>query len=138
MSIVNQLEDIVFSTHVRFEYERDLVRWKTPEYWISRLDGDLRVGKWKGDCEDFALICRAECRALDVPIPTRLVFIECPVNEYFPEGGYHLVAEHEGWLMDVNSKYLISRDAAARQFGYKYLGMSGYNPGDPWHWITNP
>lgn len=135
-SSVDQCRDIVLKVHARFEYVPDLERWQTLEYWIGRLDGNLRVGNWKGDCEDFALICRDECDVLF--IPNRLVLCECPVSPIFPKGGYHLTTEHNGWLMDVNSELLISRDVAADRFGYRYIGMSGFNAGDPWHWIVNP
>lgn len=128
MWTVDDLETIQKDVHSRFTYVPDIERWKTMEYWISRLDGDLLEGKWEGDCDDFALLCRAALR--EKVIPNRLVFCYVP-PEPGSAGGYHLVTEVDGWLFDCRFPYVTDRGLR----NYQYIGMSGFNKGDPWHWI---
>ena len=120
---LDQLKAIQQRTQRRFTYVPDPVKWKTPDYWIGRQDGDLLAGKWEGDCDDFALICRAECRKL--AIANRLVLCWVP-----SQAGYHLVTEVEGWLFDCRFPHLMERDLTE----YVWIELSGYQPGDPWHW----
>lgn len=59
--------------------------------------------------------------------PARFIFCHCP-------GGYHLVAECNGWVLDnrytdVMTKPLLERD------GYSWISASGTKPGDSWRAI---
>lgn len=116
----------------RFDYVHDPVKWRTPEYWISRQEViAMAAGRASGDCEDYAAIVRAACRAaLPVAIPHRLVFCWVPPQGAQP-GGYHIGAEAGGWFADCRYPHLMERDFVP----YVWISLSGYLPGEPWHWV---
>lgn len=128
MSIVKEIAEVLDSVHTRFTYVPDLTQWGRADYWIAFSDGDFKA-RWKGDCEDFALLCRAELNALG--IPNRLVF--CQVPGYPENESYHIVLEVAGIILDVRYRTLQSRNT----IGYRWIALSGYKPGEPWHEITN-
>lgn len=120
--------------HRSFIYAPDAEKWKKPEYWMDKKDilSQSFAGQYEGDCDDFALIVRHECRLSD--IPNRLVFCW-----YEPGRGYHLVLEADGWVSDCNRPYLTERE----MLPYEWISMSGYERGDDWHYVkgfdfTNP
>jgi predicted transglutaminase-like cysteine proteinase len=97
-----------------FEYHTDLETWGLPDYWATI--GDLQLefdinNKIKGDCDDFAQLCRYAAMACG--IPSRLVLC------YTELGDYHCVAEIEsGWIFD-NRESLISHWTYLLGKGYK-------------------
>jgi predicted transglutaminase-like cysteine proteinase len=109
-----------------FTYVPDPVKWKSPDYWVSKQDilSMSVAGRYEGDCDDFALIVRHECRLAD--LPNRLVFCWVP-----QAAGYHLVLESDGWTSDCNHPHLTERDVIP----YEWISMSGFERGDPWHYI---
>jgi len=111
-----------------FTYVPDPEKWKTPDYWLSVKEvlSQSITGKYEGDCDDFALIMRHECRQAD--IPNRLCF--CWVPE---ASGYHLVMEAGGWIADNRYPHLMTRDLLY----YEWVMHSGYERGDDWHY-TKP
>ena len=77
------------------------------------------------NCDDFALACRQLCREKN--IPSRLVVCQTE------KGGYHLVTEVQGWILDNRQNGVVSRD----DLDYKWLKISGYEKGESWHSINN-
>ncbi len=127
---LRQLKAIHRHEFDRFDYVHDFAKWRTPEYWISHQEVlAMSCGRASGDCEDYAAIVRAECRRLI--IPNRLVFCYVPPQGGQP-GGYHIGLESGGWFSDCNHPHLIERDMVP----YVWISISGYEPGDPWHWIA--
>lgn len=116
----------------RFDYVRDLAKWRTPEYWISRQEVlAMATGRASGDCEDYAAIVRASCRAaLPIAIPHRLVFCWVPPANG-QEGGYHIGLEANGWFSDCIHPHLIERDLVP----YVWISLSGFEAGEPWHYV---
>lgn len=129
MSIVKEIAEVLDAVHARFTYVRDIERWKTADYWISKRDGDFKA-RWKGDCEDYALLCRDELNALG--IPNRLVF--CRVLDDTSGAPYHIVSEVAGIILDVRFRTLQTRNTLR----YEFISMSGYKAGEPWHEILPP
>lgn len=121
-SKLDKLSKVFHKVLNKFEYEPDLCKWETTEYWqnskeLKELEAD---GKLHGDCEDFALSCRDELDA--VGVPNRLVF--CLVGECG-----HLVLEVDGWILDCRQTEIIKRD----DLDYTWVSISGTKMGDPWH-----
>lgn len=114
----------------RFSYTSDQEARGVPEHWVDvdELAGlsefsTLTYGKFRDDCDGFALACRYQLRKVD--IPNRLIFCHVPVE------GYHLVLSVGGYILDNRSKWVIPRD----DVDYAWVSMSGYTKGDPWHLI---
>lgn len=120
---LKRIHRVVFDA---FTYVRDEDKWKKPEYWMDKKDilSQSFAGQYEGDCDDFALIVRHECRLAD--IPNRLIFCWVP-----QANGYHLGLEAEGWFSDCNHPHLMERDLVP----YEWISMSGYERGDDWHYI---
>lgn len=125
-STVDRLKAIHRRVFDDFEYIHDIEKWKVPDYWLSKQDilAMSILGKWKGDCDDMALIVRHFARLDD--IPNRLVF--CWVPE---ANGYHLGLEHEGWFSDCRYPHLMRRDDVP----YEWISLSGFQAGDKWHYV---
>ena len=109
----------------RFNYTSDIEQRGVPEHWVSSdelesLD-DAEKRTFKDDCDGYALACRYQCRK--VSIPNRLVFCQTETGEY------HLVLEVEGWILDNRRRWVIAR----HETGYRWISISGYEKGDPWH-----
>jgi len=117
LSTLNKTHKRVFKN---FEYVTDQKQYNKLEHWVTPEDVDNVVG----DCEDFALACRKILR--DENINSRLVFC---VTE---QGEGHLVLEANGWILDNRQRKVITRDKLQKQ-GYRWLKISGYEPGDPWY-----
>lgn len=120
---LKRIHRIVFDA---FTYVPDPVKWQLPDYWVNKQDilSMGLAGRYEGDCDDFALIVRHECRMAGVP--NRLVF--CWVPE---AAGYHLVLESDGWISDCNHPHLTERD----MIPYDWISMSGFERGDPWYYL---
>lgn len=119
-SIKSTLDTIHNKVLHSFTYCTDKEQYNTEEKWVMP---NPQV-KFTGDCEDFALACRAECRKLG--IPSRLVF--CATGQ---EG--HAVLECEGWILDNNQTSV----KAWQDVKYTWISISGYEAGDEWHDITS-
>jgi predicted transglutaminase-like cysteine proteinase len=125
---VEQFRHIHRQTFDAFEYVPDERKWKTNEYWVHGKDilAMAKVGHYRGDCEDLALIERHACRQID--LPNRLVFCWVP-----RANGYHIILECGGWIADCNHPHIMRRDDL--DYLYRWISISGYNPGDPWHYV---
>lgn len=107
-----------------FTYISDKKNYGVIEKWdIVEQDFDVNT-KFKGDCECFALHCRKLCR--DAGLQTRLV--ACSVN-----GEGHCVLECDGWVLDNRFNKVMSKDTLEKHEGYKWLAISGFEAGEPWH-----
>lgn len=127
MSIADQLQDVLDDVQSRWTPASDLEVWSTPEYWIGINDVDLS-GKVKGDCEDHVAMCRFMLRKLG--IKSRIVYCIVP---NVPGWGGHAVLEVDGYILDNLHGHVMERDL----LNYKWVSISGYEPGDAWHEITN-
>lgn len=120
-TVKKQLDKILRKVHRGFRYVSDEQQYGVDEKWVTP-DIERPV---VGDCEDFALACRQLCRKEG--IPTRLVL--CLTED----GGGHCVLECDGWILDNRHTTVKNRS----KLKYKWLTISGYEAGDPWHRITN-
>jgi len=123
---MSDLSDVLTHIHRNvfrhFKYETDLEQYGSIEKWVmpsESFQGHTLVG----DCEDFALACREQCR--ESGIKTRLVFCLTELGEG------HLVLESSGWILDNRYERLKRRD----DLDYTWISMSGYEPFDEWHEI---
>ena len=107
-----------------FEFRRD-----SREQW--EMPPDFYNGKQtiKDDCDGFCLACRKLLRDRD--IPSRLVY--CEVEERGRSYG-HLAVEVDGWILD---NFQDSVTPNTRIYGYQWLRISGYQPGDAWREVLN-
>ena len=78
----------------------------------------------RDDCDGFCLACRKLLRRQGVP--SRLVYCEI-------ERRGHLVVEVDGWILD-NLQRTVVPNTYLRD--YRWLRISGYEPGDPWREIV--
>lgn len=110
-----------------FTYATDQEQYSMVEKWVMPETDYNRHRPFTGDCEDFALACRKLCREDGID-NSRLVYCQTEL------GGGHCVLEVDGWILDNRFDRLKNRDDIV---GYKWIALSGYNSGDPWHKITN-
>jgi len=113
-----QIADIFHTIKRDFKYVTDRKQYGVDEKWVMP-DGV----KIEGDCEDFALACRALCRAND--IQSRLIL--CNVET----GEMHCVLESKGYILDNRMKEVKKID----DLPYRWLAMSGYEKGEDWRAI---
>lgn len=124
IDLLDKIHSTVFSN---FKYKTDLEQFGVEEKWLmpdALYDGTTTV---VGDCEDFALACRKLCRDNGID-NSRLVV--CLTED----GEGHCVLEVNGWILDNRRRRVVTRDRLGSE-GYKWLAVSGYNPGDDWHRI---
>jgi predicted transglutaminase-like cysteine proteinase len=121
---VSDLENLFRNLIKDFEYVPDSKNWSVPEYWATPKE--TREHNNSGDCEDFALLCREALNA--VTVPNRLLVCLTETNEL------HCVCSTEdGWVFDCRQQFL----RANSDLLYKWLLMSGLNPGDRWFTVAN-
>jgi predicted transglutaminase-like cysteine proteinase len=92
-------------------------KWSVPPEFLDRMI-------FKGDCDDFAMMCRKLCREAGID-NSRLLFC------HTEDGEGHLVLEVEGYVLDNRSRKLETKDTLSDN-DYKWIAISGYNPGDQW------
>ena len=102
----------------RFKFWRDRgEQWTMPP---EDYDGSQTI---TDDCDGFCLACRVLLRKAG--IPSRLVYCE------HSRGG-HLVVEVQGWILDNRENSVRANTSFT---DYRFLRISGYEPGDPWRLI---
>ena len=103
----------------RFVFRRDRgERWQMPP---PDYDGRALL---RDDCDGFCLACRQLLRKRG--LPSRLVYCEIDRRG-------HLVVEVNGWILD-NLQRTVVPNTFLRD--YRWLRISGYEPGDPWREIV--
>lgn len=122
MDLLSNLRKVHRETLKRFTYVPDRVQYKVSEHWPQPKQLP-DFGPFRGDCDDFALMCRKQLHKLG--IKNRLV---CCIVE---TGGGHLVCEVEGYILDNRCSDVARRD----DLPYTWYSISGYNTGDQWHTI---
>lgn len=105
-----------------FEYADDIDQWGVIEDW--RIPDN--VDSVRGDCDDFALACRHLLR--QEGIPTRLVVCQTK------SGDFHLVCTVGDYVLDNRFDRVMRKSTLeTRGYGYRWIAISGENPGDDWH-----
>jgi predicted transglutaminase-like cysteine proteinase len=120
-NIAIEVHSLIFSN---FTYKTDKKQYGVIEKWVmpnADYDGSQEL---IGDCEDFALAARKLLR--EKGIKTRLV--HCNVET----GEGHLVLSVNGWILDNRQRKVVSNKKLIK-IGYKFLNISGFNNGEPWH-----
>lgn len=112
--------------HSIFKHSSDPVFFEQHEYWEDPkfIVQQLETGEVFGNAKIFALVCRYILSKAKVP--NRIVM--CLTEN----GETHLVCEAEGWILD-------NRQTRLRTWGalpYKWIKISGYQLGEPWHEIA--
>jgi len=121
-----RLQQVCTQVHSRFCYVPDILAWGKSEYWANPKEMAAQAstdGIVRGDCDDFALMCRA---ILDVKgIENHLVFCKIETGEY------HLVCEASGWILDCRYQQVVPHEL----LDYQWISRSGTHPGEAWHLI---
>ncbi len=109
--------------HFVFVEDRGLEKWKMPP---EDYNGMQTI---RDDCDGFCLACRSLLR--DADISNRLVYCEW---EERGETYGHLVVEVEGWILDNRQDHVVPNSFV---YDYRWLRISGYEPGDKWREIID-
>lgn len=128
LTVKDKLDAIHKEVYSRFTYTPDIKQWGEVERWLTKREAEAAIlseGTIKGDCDDFALVCRHLCRKQD--IPSRLVVCKTEENEY------HIVLEVDGWILDNRHRKVKARD----DLPYEWIAVSGYEAGETWKYINN-
>ena len=127
---VDLMRSIQWETWKAFKYRFDKSLHGEDDFW-DIIPKDYKLGdRYEGDCEEFALICRKLLRDNGI-MNSRLVFCTYPENGNGRPIG-HVICEVDGYCFDNNEKRLKTKEQLER-IGYKWVGISGYNPGDQWY-----
>lgn len=117
----------------KHEWTADQEKFGQQDWWATFEEIKVQIEaegfKLRDDCDGAAVYERGKCR--EAGIATRYVLCLTDKNDW---NSGHLVIEHEGWVLDSRFPHVESRDDLAA-LGYKFLLMSGFNPGDDWHLI---
>lgn len=117
---LNEIHWLVLSN---FTYKTDKELHDVSEHWVQPDESYDGTQKLIGDCEDFALHCRKLCR--DNNLKTRLVYCKDETRSG------HLVLECNGFIIDNRQKSVVTNTYLIKK-GYKFISISGYEPGEPW------
>ena len=114
------------SCKLHFRYKSDVEVFKQSEHWIDPSEIKAAIdslGIVLGDCDDFASLCVFVGRRANKPM--RFVICLTETDEL------HCVAECGGWILDNRQDEVMRRD----DLPYKWIAISGFNRGEPWHSI---
>lgn len=115
-----QLKAIFHQVKSRFLQRADeQEHWQMPP---PDYDGSQPI---RDDCDGFCLACRVLLRKQQ--IPNRLVYCEI-------DGKGHLVVEVDGWILDNLQRTVVANTLLSH---YRWLRISGYDPGDPWREVVS-
>lgn len=117
------LQEVLDFNHRRFSYTSDRKQFDVGDYWNELVPDE---GHFEGDCDDFAIACRNRIANLRPELNPRL--LDC----FTETGGRHLVCYADGWVLDNRHKMIQDWT----KLGYRWVRISGINPGDPWRSIT--
>lgn len=120
--LLAELQAVFFQVRHHFRQQADRgEHWQMPP---PHYDGTQIL---RDDCDGFCLAARTLLRARG--IASRLVY--CKVD-----GSGHLVVEVEGWILDSLQSTVVANTLLSAQ-RYRWLRISGYEPGDPWRQIVH-
>lgn len=112
--MLNQLQEVLDLAHAGHVYVTDQQKYGVPEHWRPGLIGD---------CEDFALWCRAQLAAKG--IASNLVYCLTETGEE------HLVCStDDGWVLDNRYRWVMRRDDLDYQ--WESIGQSDGS----WHHVS--
>ena len=110
-----------------FRYVSDQRQYDKIEDW--RIPEDLD-GHVTGDCDDFAIACRSLLREKGHNEPRLLLCLT-------ETGVGHLICVLGKMALDNRQRSPIEIETLANRIGYKFISISGTNPGDPWRTILS-
>lgn len=121
------LHNLFFTAKARFNYCPDREVFGEEEHWIdpSEIRKQLAAqGFVLGDCDDFASLCVMLARQQGIPARFMVCLTEA--------GEPHAVGEVDGWILDNRQQDVMRRD----DLDYSWLVISGFLPGEDWHFIN--
>lgn len=122
--IWDQCKEVHGRVYKGFHYMDDSVQFGKIEHW----NVPDTIDRVTGDCDEFALACRA---LLDeVGVKTRLVLCRTELGEG------HLVCAVGNFILDNRERRVRTKQYMQRR-GYQWLAVSGPQRGDPWHLVGN-
>lgn len=121
------LRAIFYNVHSRFVYRRDIDLWDQLDHWET-YEQIPDEGPIVGDCDCFAMACRKQCKAKN--IPSRLVFCMVNIGDIWKG---HLVLECAGFIFDCNSLDIVT----SNDLFYRWVSISGYEKGDSWYSLVS-
>jgi predicted transglutaminase-like cysteine proteinase len=102
------LDEVLQRVNDKFQYDSDLLIYGERDYWSPASESN----GWRGDCEDYALLCRELLQAKGV---YGSLLLTC----WTEAGQYHCVLYMEGWILDVRFSKVMSNSDLER-VGYKW------------------
>lgn len=115
------LDEIHRRVSRNFRYKTDERQYGKLEHWT------LPTGPtYVGDCEDFSLICRQECRKAG--LKSRLI-----VCREKRTGEGHCVLECDGYILDNRFEKVLTLAQAQKE--YEWHKASGFEDDDEWRRI---
>ena len=120
MSDYNTIKAIHKKVFNGFTYVTDDDQFDKIEHWHLPED----ISNSYGDCDDFAIMCRKLLR--EAGLISRLVFCETEIK-----GEYHLVCACGQYILD-NRQTTVETKGTLSRLGYKWMYVSGLEPGDDW------
>jgi predicted transglutaminase-like cysteine proteinase len=102
-----------------FRYRTDEQMHSLIEHWQAPTDVDRVID----DCDGFAIACRGLVR--EQGLESRLVLCLTETGEG------HLVCGVGNYILDNRQRRVVTRENLERD-GYKFLYVSGLEPGDTW------
>ena len=116
LEVCKQVHDRI---HKGFRYVSDEKNYGVLEDWRFPTDVDRVVD----DCDGFAIACRQLIR--EEGLESRLVMCYTETNEG------HLVCAVGNYILDNRYYRIMTKEELVRQ-GYRFMYISGLNPGDAW------
>ncbi len=123
MSDLGLLKAILRTQQSRFIYIPDKEQFGVVDHWPESINIPDPPEILRGDCDDFALACRKQLRALE--IKSKLILCRTESKEY------HLVCSVAGWILDNRARTVRNKS----DIPYDWIKMSGYEKGDQWYYI---
>ena len=118
-----ELQKILDEVNKKFIYESD-----------ENIDGEIDTwitasaeSAWRGDCEDFALLCRKLLRDKG---NANGMLLTC----WTETGAYHCVLYIEGWILDYRYAWVMSNtDLQSTGYVWHKLGL----PNGKWYYVES-
>ena len=122
---IDDCEDVFRRVKAGFRPVSDEEQYGMPEDWRLPPDPD----HVRGDCDDFAIACRALLREKDYK--PRL--LQCQTET----GVGHLICVLGKVALDNRMRAIEPIERLVSRFGYTLISISGTAPGDDWHEVKD-